>query len=80
MDKALDSTETDNESEVLDCNSNCACHLIQSNGVCGEVPVSPRIKEIKREENDKCFIDYREMPIGRTRSLEYAKTIFMKKF
>ena len=36
--KALESTETDNESEVLDCN--CACHLIQSNGVCGEVPVS----------------------------------------
>jgi hypothetical protein len=40
--------------------------------------VSPRIEQIKKEENDKCLIDYREMPIGKARSLEYAKTVFMK--
>lgn len=42
------------------------------------VPVSPRIEQIKQES--KLVGDYREMPIGRTRSLEYVKTVFMKKF
>jgi hypothetical protein len=43
------------------------------------VPVQPRIEQIKQEENCKCLIDYREMPVGRARSLEYVKAVFMKK-
>lgn len=41
--------------------------------------VSPRIEQIKQEENCKCLIDYRDLPIGRARSLEYVKTVFMKR-
>lgn len=60
------------------------------------VPVSPRIEQIKQEERNKCLIDYQDhseksitvdqvkdwytMPVGRARSLEYAKSVFMKKF
>lgn len=55
------------------------------------VPVSPRIEQIKEQEQNKCLIDYQDhsekvsqlikytMP-GRARSLEYAKSVFMKKF
>lgn len=40
---------------------------------------SSKIPEQINKEN-KCLIDYREMPIGRARSLAFAKSVFMKKF
>lgn len=42
--------------------------------------VQPRIEQIKQESKLELADDYRDMPIGRARSLEYVKTVFMKKF
>jgi hypothetical protein len=48
--RELETTEADPETETLDCNSYCACHLADSNGVCGDT--TPKWV---RKQTDKFF-------------------------